>query len=119
LIRSIFEWRALALLGFMPQLQTCVRCNEKVDFNAQTYFFSMVDGGIVCSDCQEVGERPIFYNTCYTLIYLLVTPLKQVFRCEVSEALLKTLEKIIQTYVNYHIDLVFSTLDFIKGVENM
>lgn len=50
LLKSIFELRALAISGFMPDLVGCQSCGEYVK---DSMFFLPVDGMIICSDCMS------------------------------------------------------------------
>jgi len=51
----VFRWRLAALLGFSPRLVECVGCGAKLS-RSEKYRFLLVEGGLLCSDCQA---RPL------------------------------------------------------------
>ena len=54
LILRFFEWNLLSFLGFKPELYSCILCEEKIKLGK--FFFSLVDGGIVCEKCFKAAE---------------------------------------------------------------
>jgi DNA repair protein RecO (recombination protein O) len=48
------QLRMIALLGYAPQLHTCVHCGEPVDAPRG---FDVAEGGILCARCTPQGER--------------------------------------------------------------
>ena len=53
---SAFELRVLALAGFRPELDLCVRCGRGVTRKAVTRTFDVHRGGLVCPAC--VAKHP-------------------------------------------------------------
>jgi DNA repair protein RecO (recombination protein O) len=49
----IYLLRLLWVLGFLPELRRCVRCERKLDEIAQEnpYYFVQVEGGLICEKC--------------------------------------------------------------------
>jgi DNA repair protein RecO (recombination protein O) len=45
-------WRLLAVLGFLPALDRCVRCDQPVPWDQPEVAFSPEAGGVVCSACR-------------------------------------------------------------------
>lgn len=121
LIRCIFEIRAMALLGFMLQLNQCVGCGEKINTEpSHQYALNIEEGGILCKECmKQIIGRPVSYELCYTLYYMIYTPVKQSFQFRVSDALLQELRQVCESYVSFYIDKKFKTLDFIKNIEEL
>ncbi|MGL5675709.1 MAG: DNA repair protein RecO [Cellulosilyticaceae bacterium] len=119
LIRCIFEIRAMALLGFMLELNQCTQCDEKLNFQDEgRYALNIEEGGILCDTC--VGDRSylyVSYSTCYTLYYIIYSPIKQCFRFNVEPSLLEELCKLCEAYVPFYIEKQFKSLAFIKSVE--
>jgi DNA repair protein RecO (recombination protein O) len=46
-----FELQALTLLGYQPQVYTCVRCDNELA--ALDQFWSVAEGGVVCPNCVQ------------------------------------------------------------------
>ncbi len=69
LIRRIYEVRALAELGFMPQLASCTECGEVLkESETNRYYFSAESGGLVCESCKAYHKNAVMisYSTHYT-----------------------------------------------------
>jgi DNA repair protein RecO (recombination protein O) len=49
-----FIWGILSLLGYAPQLESCVSCGVSADAEASA-IFSVKEGGIVCDRCEAAG----------------------------------------------------------------
>ncbi len=50
----VFEFRLLALMGFLPELYKCIDCGKEL--RPETNGFSL-SGGVVCPDCR--GNQPL------------------------------------------------------------
>jgi DNA repair protein RecO (recombination protein O) len=121
LTRSIFEIRAMALLGYMPQLKACTLCGKEIkEHPDREYTFSIENGGIICQEC--LGNHKgllLSFSTYYTLQYIVWAPLKTLFQFETNDKILIQLDKIAESYVSYYIEKSFKTLSFIKSIESM
>ncbi len=53
LLKMALELRLLTLSGFAPELRRCVRCEAEVK---APFFFSPLDGGLVCLSCHREGD---------------------------------------------------------------
>jgi DNA repair protein RecO (recombination protein O) len=97
--------RALAAAGVRPHLETCVRCNHKVNYDKDVDF-SISGGGIVCAKDYDSTVVPVHARTIHALhaVY------------EDNNAILTTdtvhdLERVIPGYLSYHLDgLVLNSL---------
>jgi DNA repair protein RecO (recombination protein O) len=49
-------WSVVGILGFQPQLESCVRCGEDLPAGAHTRF-DVDAGGVVCLRCKPEGRR--------------------------------------------------------------
>jgi DNA repair protein RecO (recombination protein O) len=121
LTRCIFEMRAMALLGFMPELKMCTLCGKALkEDSSDMHFFDIASGGIVCKQCKDSKlTYKMSYSTYYTLQYIVFTPLKALFQFQVTKEILAQLDVICKNYVSYYIDKSFKSLDFIKSIESM
>lgn len=122
LVRSVFELRALSILGFTLQLISCAECNDVLpELSGGVYFFVSEAGGLVCSDCKKhySGVFKISYSTLYTMRYILSAPLERIYKFRVSQEILKELEQVCSSYMPYYIDKHFKTLDFIHKLKGI
>jgi len=46
---AAFIWKVFALQGYLPNLDTCVVCNQENNLN----FFSSQNGGLLCDNCRD------------------------------------------------------------------
>lgn len=122
LIRRVFELRAIGLIGFMPQLEACAACDERMMLREdERYRFSVSEGGLVCYHCLANGGDSLLisYSSLYTMKYILSIDLGKLFRFNVTDDILKELEKICDRYIPYYLDKPFKTLDFIERLEEL
>ncbi len=113
LITRIFEFRMMALSGYMPETVYCVDCGKIMEAPCG---FSAHLGGVVCEDCRSKNRyvHTISKGALYTIQYILSSPLTELFNFAVSEEILKELSSIAKTYINSHIENNFKTLDFLE-----
>ena len=119
LVRRIFEFRAMALLGFMPELWNCTACGDKIaDKKLENYYFIPGEGGLVCNSCliKQSEVITISYSTLYTLQYILVVPLEKLFKFKVDKIITRQIGLVCDHYIDYYIDKRFKTLEFIKTI---
>lgn len=122
LIRRIYELRALAELGFMPQLLSCLECGEVLnESETSKYCFSAEAGGLVCESCKSYYKDVVMisYSTRYTLQYILSSPLNQLYHFTVTQEIQEELNQVCNYYVPFYVDRTFKTLEFINRIEAM
>lgn len=49
LLYFYFFWNFFSELGYMPEIQKCSKCHEKL--NPYSLYFSNIDGGVICKKC--------------------------------------------------------------------
>ncbi len=54
MIKAVFEMRAAMLLGFAPYVEKCSKCKKN---SAPEFYFSLLDGEVVCSNCRNKALR--------------------------------------------------------------
>jgi DNA repair protein RecO (recombination protein O) len=68
LVAPAFFWKLLALEGFEPMLEVCVRCGDEAGpFRS----VDLGEGGVVCADCAALGARRVRPETLAVLADLL------------------------------------------------
>jgi DNA repair protein RecO (recombination protein O) len=114
LISVIYELRIMSLIGYMPQVTECVNCGSQENINS----FDVKMGGIVCDNCRNEDNHPykLSQTALYTLKYIMHSDLSKLFNFELDEFILRELEEISKSYISYHIEKEFKTLDFIKTI---
>lgn len=115
LITRIYELRLMSLIGYMPEISQCINCGGQEEI----YRFSSKLGGILCNSCiqKDIYSHKMSQATWYTIQYILSSDLVNLFKFTIDESILDELEKITKSYLSYHIEKRFNTLDFLKEIE--
>jgi DNA repair protein RecO (recombination protein O) len=76
----IFQMRLLSLSGYAPNLQSCLHCGQKLA-TGENWFFSIPQGGLLCSDHQQGREiHPVSLGTARLLRQAQQLPLSRIWR---------------------------------------
>jgi len=114
LVVRAFDLRLLGLLGYRPQLFTCVGCGTELepDDNA----FSPEEGGVLCPACRSrAGDlEPLDAATFRVLRFLQTHPLREASRVTVSPATRATLERLMHATLSHHLERQLRSVDFLQ-----
>ena len=124
LIHVIFRLRALIILGFKPEILQCKNCGRKFSASGikqnERVVLSLSEGAIIC--CAEAdpagGKFPLDKLTFDMLNYFI----KEGFEAiqgeyeYFGEERLDYLHKIIEKFINYHLDLSLNSNRFLSGL---
>jgi DNA repair protein RecO (recombination protein O) len=105
--------KLLDILGTMPELACCTSCSKKLESSDKFTFFSISDGGIICSQCKKelanTVEAPLIYEVDIGIIeiikYFQKMPLSAFEKIALDDTVKDTLQKIIKEYIFYHMDV--------------
>ncbi len=80
-----FLIRFYTIIGYSPQLDSCLGCNQQVQPN-ETYSFHVATGGIHCSRCtrNEASRLNLSHGTLKSLTIALNQPLERLHRLQLS-----------------------------------
>jgi len=97
-----FEVQMLALLGYLPELNCCVNCKEKVSPKSIS-FFSALEGGVICSDCgRKIREKvKISGGTIATINYLIGREIHNTGRLSIHSYLQDEIKKVLRYYLSF------------------
>lgn len=112
-----YEIRLLDLLGFRPQLFTCVHCKEEIQ--PQDQYFSDELGGVLCPQCKYVAPdvHPISMPALKFLRHFQRSNYKDAMRAKISPRTAREMELLMQRYLTYHLERGLNTPAFIKRVK--
>ncbi len=81
----LFLIRFYAIIGYSPQLESCLGCGQQVQ-PRETYRFHVATGGIHCSRCaeNETSRLKLSQGTLKTLTAALIQPLERLHRLQLS-----------------------------------
>lgn len=118
ILKSIFEFRALALCGFAPQIAVCAGCGE---YETENPRFSIKTGELFCGDCFEQSEDnsmvcEISQDTLKAMRFIIFAELKDVFKLRLSKDLSLFLTQITEEYCRFQLEKQFDTLNFFYSV---
>ncbi len=114
-VRAVFELRAMALGGYMPNIYSCVKCcsTERITH------FSASNGGIICDGCKSKTDVPIDANVYHALSYILSSDVKKMLSFNVADDVMKCVSDIAESYVDAFSDKQFKSLDYYKQMLNI
>ncbi|HHW56213.1 MAG TPA: DNA repair protein RecO [Clostridia bacterium] len=114
---SSYNLKLISLLGYMPQLDSCVICG-KVD---SMEYFSNSCGGAVCKDCKDkcFDAKPLHQVILKALKYFLKVNYERLQDVKVSGVIKEEVDKIITAYMKEHLETEFKSKDFIDKLQNM
>lgn len=102
LIASVFRLRLLCLLGFMPNVKKCTRCEEAENIA----YFSIADNGFKCIICGKVDKSAINISptTVDAIRYIVSAPAKKVFSFDLPEESITELSLVSKIYLKEKIE---------------
>ncbi len=111
-----YEIRLLDLLGFRPQLSTCLHCGAEI--KPEDQFFSAALGGIICPRCSsfEPAAKPISVSALKYLRHLQRSTFIEASRAQIEPGIRQELEQILQYYLTYLLERKLNSPDFLREV---
>ncbi len=131
-IKAAFEWRASAILGFMPELSGCASCGE----TQGAFFLDVMNGSLLCEKCREdSGTLPpeaymdelreariiCVLNEGARIAADFVThcPLARLLSFRIDDEALRLFSVAGETYFLNQIEHGFMTLQFYKDIQKL
>jgi len=115
LVKSVFELRCASLAGYMPDMNGCIHCGNKMPDR-----FDVSTGHLECSSCRDQesdGIRmPVSAGILDAMRYICFCDPKQIFAFSVCEETLSALSQISELYLTTQLERGFSALDFYKTI---
>ncbi len=106
----IYQWKALGACGYMPQLDSCVRCGAAVsDFRQGA--FSVVDGGLICGECKNSRSvnKSLLYSPKFDIIQILKSirdkKISAFENLALSDEVYGVMRSMVKDYISYHLDI--------------
>ena len=126
-LKAVFEWRAAAELGFMPDITGgCSVCGE-ADADMS---LDLADGRLLCSGCRNraqaasgdsAGAHPLALLTpgvMAAMRHCFEAPLERLFAFRLSDEEAELFADAAERYLLYQTDRDFKTLQFYKETSN-
>lgn len=112
-IKTVFEWRTAAILGYAPHLDKCVNCGEEC---AES--ISLVSGGVLCDKCAAALSGTVRISELMKKIihYICYAESKKIFSFDAPEQVINYLSRVSELYIEAQFETGFPTLEFLKKV---
>lgn len=106
-IRRIFEFRCLCVLGYSPDLDSCNACHHE----PEQYMLSS-NGGLFCNQCH--GATAVFSHQSLEILRFIQTrPMNKLFHFKIEPDRFVEIEKVVESYFKSHITERFKSLDIL------
>ena len=114
----VFEIRLLALLGYRPNLDSCVHCRKPIDRLERLYFAPAL-GGVFCGGCRQTNERffPVSLGTVRLLERSTEAELSKVDRIRFSSRSLTESREILARFIQQHLHRELKSLRFLESMK--
>ena len=109
-----FLMSALDLLGYAPQLMSCATCERPLAARAAP--FSAEAGGFLCSSCALPSMEPVPLAAIKVLRLMASGDLETYRRLKLDDALMHSIEAVLQTQLEHHLDRRLKSLAFIHSL---
>jgi DNA repair protein RecO (recombination protein O) len=111
-----YEVRLLDLVGFRPQLFTCVVCGEQI--RPENQYFSAELGGVLCPTCgkRTPGVRPVSMLALKYLRHFQRSNYAEAARAPLTTGLNREMENLMQHYLTYQLERGLNTPTFLRRV---
>lgn len=106
-VKSVFQFRSMNMLGFAPDLTGCMECGQ-----AEGAFYLDPKGGLLCRDCGSKG-RSISMDALLVMRYIQQASLKKLYHFKLSESLFDEIKKPIDYYFKHFVTGDYKSLDII------
>jgi len=109
-----FLLSALDLLGYAPQLMSCASCEKPLA--AKPAAFSAEAGGFLCDQCALPAMDEVPLATIKVLRLMASGDLATYRRLKLDDNLMASLEGVLHTQLEYHLDRRLKSLAFLNAM---
>lgn len=111
-IKAAFALKLLALAGYTPELDVCVRCGRKEELP----FFSAADGGVVCPVCAVGADDALPAPVRQAMAYVLTIPAEKLFRFRLKPEYEPVFFSLMKKYTDYYLDYPLKSERFLQEI---
>ena len=116
-VKTAFEWRAMALAGYEPQLERCGVCLRE---QPNEPHFHLEAGTVHCAACRNRLEEgismPLTVSALAALRHIVWGPRKRLLSFRLDGDGIKRLSEASEAYLLTRLERGFRTLDFYKSI---
>lgn len=124
MLKSLFEFRLMAEIGYMPDIVGCRGCGI---YEAEKLFFDVANGFFMCGECFEEEEffseetnnfLGISLPVLNAVRHIVLTDFDRLFNFKLSDSAQSVLSQLSESYLTAHLERNFGTLNFYKTLTN-
>ncbi len=108
-IKAVFSMKLLVLAGYMPAIDDCIRCGRQ-----EVSFFSVQDGGAVCSECVCKADDNLPPAIRSAIGYILERPTEKIFRFRLKLEYEQPFFTLVQKYTEQYLDYPLRSEQILK-----
>ena len=99
----MFQIKVLALSGFRPHIDSCVRCGKDIKERAR---FSVLKGGLVCGVCgpRDTDSIAVSAGAVATLLYIEKNDWPSCLKLRMEPSIRIELKNILNNFLLYHLE---------------
>ena len=112
-----FLMTALDLLGYAPQLMACVSCERPLA--PKPAAFSAPAGGFLCDSCALPAMELVPLPTIKVLRLIASGDIETYRRLKLDSALMNSIEGVLQSQLEHHLDRRLKSLAFINSMSSL
>ncbi|MBN2570001.1 MAG: DNA repair protein RecO [Deltaproteobacteria bacterium] len=115
-----FELRLMKLSGYDPILEGCVNCKTPLD-KIENPFFSAVDGGIVCKNCNRecAYSIPVSIGTLRTLLAGKEMEMEKIHRLNLSRQSSMESRLILENFIKFILGKELKSLRILREIQQL
>lgn len=111
-IKTVFEWRAMSIGGYMPQMDVCGQCGAA----ERPTHFRIASGSVICEQCSAHGDAPIDDMMLSVIRYAISADDKKLFSFRAPVKTVRAVSALSEQYVSYHLDSSFGSLRYYRNM---
>jgi DNA repair protein RecO (recombination protein O) len=109
MLKSIFELRLLADMGFTPNLLVCGRCELSL---TEKVYFSIPQNSAICEKCATPNDIPLYGAVFKAMQHIVFSDYDRLFNFKLSDRPLQQLNNVTEKILLYTVNRGFDSLDF-------
>lgn len=114
LLRFAFDFKAISLSGYMPQINYCIKCRNKIE---DICYFNIPEGGAACADCMNQRSRFMLGKDEIVLMQKIkLIKLEELRNIKYNDNNLAVLQSILLNYIQYHTGREFKSLSLLSKI---
>ncbi len=114
LVMAYFQLWSARLAGWLPELDRCSRCQQKLEANAATYV-SPATGHLYCKRCRQPGSRSLAPESRQAALAMLNQPLTRIVDNEWQQRPLLELQRFLLDLIEHHAEHKLATRELLHA----